>query len=477
MVPISFGVVVTLVVTVVVILALGAYSGRTINSADEFSLSGRSAGSVLIAGSISGTCVGGASTVGTAQMASALGLSAWWFTIGTGVGLIVLAVFFAYPLRRSGLETISQYLSLHYGRSAGTLTSLISSLGILFSAVASELAGIHLLSLLFGIPPWLSALLLVVLIVCYVVFGGMRGAGVSGLLKMAIIWVTLCVAGVTATLWLRQLPDFATLFPPFPWFSLFSRGVDGCVANLLSMIVGIVCSQSYVQAVYSASDTRVAAVGTIAAALITIPVGLPLISVGMFMHAQHPELPPVLALPVFFINYLPSWVAGMGLAGILLSVIGSASGLSLSIATMVANDYGRDRLKIDERYMLLLTRGAVLAVAGVSIGVALANLDSFLLDWNYMSMALRGAGVFLPMTLAIYWTGRLTAFWAVLSMTVSTALAVVVQWFHAVPINPLFVGLAVSAVLVVVGIAVTPARVVPAHFDPATKGLPPERGD
>ena len=450
----NFGVASSLALTVIVILVAGAWSGRNVDSAEEFSLSGRSAGRTLIAGSMLGTCVGGASTVGTAQMASALGLSAWWFTIGLGAGLIVLALFYARTLRGSRLETISQYLGAHYGPMAGALTSVVTALSMLFSAVASVLAGIHVIAMLTGCRPWAAAFAIVVLVVCYVVFGGMKAAGVSGLLKMAVIWVTLCVAGVAATLSLIGLPGFDAVFPAFPWFSLTARGLDDCIGNFLSAVVGMVCSQSYVQVIYSASDARTATIGTIAAALITIPVGLPLIAVGMFMHAQHPDLSPVMALPVYFITYLPAGIAGMGLAGILISVVSSTAGLSLSVGTLVANDVGRNLLRISERHVLTLTRISVAAFAALAVAVALANLDSYLLDWNYISLALRGAGVFLPLTLTILWPRRLSPSWAVTSMAASIALAIVGRVVVAIPLNPLFTGMGASAVLIAIGLIV-----------------------
>ena len=445
--------IISLVTTIIVILAAGAYSARAVTTADGFSLSGRSAGAVLVAGGISGTCVGGASTVGTAQMAAALGLSAWWFTLGTGLALIVMAVFYANPMRRSGLETIPQYLGVHYGRGAAPLTSLISSLGILFSAVASALAGIHLMAMMFGAPPWLGAVVIAALVVGYVVFGGMTGAGVSGLMKMTVIWITLFIAGATATHSLQAMPDFDVVFPPFPWFSLWGRGASDCLGNLSSLMVGMICTQTYIQAIYSATDARIAAIGTTVAALITIPVGLPSIAVGMFMHAQHPELAPVLALPMYLVRYLPPWLGGIGLAGLLLSVVGSIAGLALGIGTMVANDIGRGVFGIsDSRCALLVNRVSVLAVTCLAMAIALLNLESYVLDWNYVSMAMRGAGVFLPMTLAIFWPGRLPAVWALLSMALSTLVAIVGQVFLEWPINPLFVGLAVSTAVIGFGL-------------------------
>ena len=94
----------------------------------------------FVAGSIAGTVVGGGATVGTAQLAYSSGLSAWWFTLGSGIGLLILAAFYAKPLRNSGLETIPQFLVFYYGQTSGPLTSFVSSAGIFFSIAASLLS-------------------------------------------------------------------------------------------------------------------------------------------------------------------------------------------------------------------------------------------------------------------------------------------------------------------------------------------------
>lgn len=96
--------------TVAFVIGCGIYAARSVNSAEGFSLGGRSAGVTLVTGSIAGTCVGGGATIGTAQMAYTLGLSAWWFTIGTGLSLILMGLFYAKPLRKTALETIHSIL-------------------------------------------------------------------------------------------------------------------------------------------------------------------------------------------------------------------------------------------------------------------------------------------------------------------------------------------------------------------------------
>ena len=84
-----------MLLTVALAIGGGIYSARSVKSAEGYSLGGRSAGVPLVAGSIAGTVVGGVATVGTAQLAYSMGLSAWWFTLGSGIAFILMGLFYA----------------------------------------------------------------------------------------------------------------------------------------------------------------------------------------------------------------------------------------------------------------------------------------------------------------------------------------------------------------------------------------------
>ena len=57
----------SLIATLAVVLGCGIYSSRKVKSADDFDVGGRSAGVIMVAGSIAATIIGGAATIGTAQ--------------------------------------------------------------------------------------------------------------------------------------------------------------------------------------------------------------------------------------------------------------------------------------------------------------------------------------------------------------------------------------------------------------------------
>lgn len=437
--------------TISVVIGIGLYAARSVNSSAGYSLGGRSAGAPLVAGSIAGTCIGGGATVGTAQLASTVGLSAWWFTLGTGISLILMGLFYAKPLRRTSLETIPQYLSIHYGKSAGSFTSLCSSFGILFSAVASSLPAIAIISVLLGVSSWTASIILLLLAACYSFFGGMKTAGVGGILKMVVIWISLFIAGGSAFYSIHTEPSFIAALPDYPWFSLFGAGVSSAMANLFSLIAGMICTQTYIQALFSASNPDTASVGAFTAALVTIPVGLPCAMIGMYMHVARPDVAPILVLPVFLLEHQSSVIGGIAMGGIILSLISSIAGLSLGIGTMLSRDIFSKMFSItDDTASLRMTRFVVLGVIFAASALAILNEGSQVLFWNYLSMALRGGGIFLPFTLAVMKPHAVAPAWAVSSMVLSTAAAVAAAFLKA-PIHPLFIGLTVSLVVLAIG--------------------------
>lgn len=58
---------ISILLTIILVTALGIVSLRRVRSSNDFTVGGRTIGSPLVAGTIIGTLVGGASTIGTAQ--------------------------------------------------------------------------------------------------------------------------------------------------------------------------------------------------------------------------------------------------------------------------------------------------------------------------------------------------------------------------------------------------------------------------
>lgn len=431
----------------------GIIISRRIKSAEDYNVGGRKAGSFMVAGSIIATIIGGAATVGTAQLGFKLGLTAWWFTLGSGIALIIMAAFYAKPLRSSSMITIGDFFIKNYGRHAGTLASVLASAGIFFSIVASTLTALHLVSGVFGISLQFSGVLIIGSALALVLFGGISGSGIAGLVKILFIFATVFVGGISAYDELGRYQGIAATFGTYPWLSLFGNGLQNGIFNLLAMIVGVISTQSYAQAVFSAKDSKTASVGCILAALIVIPVGLPSVFIGMYMRAMHPEIDAIDALPLYLMYYLPDWLGGMGIAAVMLSSIGSIAGLSLGIGTMITKDFVKNIWHTsNERSLLLVNRICILFIASVAMVFVFYHLDSSVLGWNYLSMALRGSGVFLPLTFAIFFTNRIHKLFGFLAILSGIIIACLWNLQSYWKINSLFPALAGNLLFLLLGI-------------------------
>ena len=122
------------------IVGVGLFSGKRVKGASDFVDGGKKAGPFLVCGTIMGSLVSSQATVGTAQLAFHYGLAAWWFTLGAGIGCLILGVMYARPLRDSGCITELQIISRSYGAAAGSLGSVLCSTGIFISVLAQVVA-------------------------------------------------------------------------------------------------------------------------------------------------------------------------------------------------------------------------------------------------------------------------------------------------------------------------------------------------
>jgi SSS family solute:Na+ symporter len=434
---------------------VGIYAGRKVKSAEDFSTGGRKSGSVLVSGTLLGTMVGGAATIGTAQLAFRVGLSAWWFCLGAGLGLAIFASGFGRRLYQSSLHTIPQVLVKTYGSRVGPLASVFTSLGIYFGLVSNMLSFVALgTSVLHLVPIWAAALG-VLLVFAYVIFGGIWGTGLTGILKVILVYGTLLYCGGAAYFKAGGIAGLTATFPSYPWFSLFGRGFGVDLASGVSTLLGMISTQTYFQAVASARSLRAARGGAAISALMAPPIGIGAILVGLYMRSAYPGTPSSEVLPAFVVKFLPPVAAGMVLATLFVAVVGCLAGLALGIATMFTTDiYQRYlRPRASDRETLLVQRLILLLACCSTLAFVKDNAGSTILDWNYLSMGLRGCTVIFPLAGAMFFPRWVTPQAGVAAVVLGPLTAFLSRLLFPAGVNPLYPGLAVSLfVLVLVSV-------------------------
>lgn len=442
--------------TIMAFCLLGFFFSRKIKNVDEYAVAGRGASVASVAGILLGVLVAGGSTIGTVQMAYQWGIAAWWFTLGSGIGCALLGLRLAGSMRRSCLSTLPGLLEQNYGYRTVLLTFVGSVSGTLLSVAGQFLAGAALLRSALPISLELATLFFGVLVLSLIFTGGIKTLSTVGNAKVAVLYLTLVACCIKAVL-MGQTPGVLVRTLPFsPWFDFFARGVGKEVGALLSVLAGILCTQIYMQAVFSASDEATACRGCLVAGVLMPPLGFMAIWVGLALRSTGVDIDPAQALPYFLKTYFHPAIAGVFWAGLTIAVVGGAAGLSFGIATNLSFDiclcFQRGNAERNARKTLLLSRVVVVFVVVVSAAFSLALKGDLILELSYVAMGLRGAGMVVPLVAVILYPDLLSPGEAFVSAFLGLG-ATLATWIFIPSAEPLIVGLGASLLPVVICVA------------------------
>src|SRR5580765_382825 len=114
----------------VLMIGIGLYIGRRVQSAGDFFVAGRTLGPGLLFATMVAANIGAGSTVGASGLGYRDGLSAWWWVGSAAMGSLVQAFLVGPKMRRiaadRGLHTVGDFLEYRYGRNVrGIVSSLL----------------------------------------------------------------------------------------------------------------------------------------------------------------------------------------------------------------------------------------------------------------------------------------------------------------------------------------------------------------
>ena len=405
--------------------------------------------------------------------------------MGMALGCVALAIGYVIPLRRSGSTTLLEIVRKEYGRKAEMTGSVLCSLGMFISIIAQVLSASALLMTLFSIPFWACAVLSAIIMTLYVVFGGLWSAGIGGVVKIILLCLSALAAGALVLVFskgysglmdainhvllntdIQSVDGLNTIQDVnHKYQNIFARGVSKDVGSCLSVILGVLSTQTYAQAIWSGKSDSVARKGAMISALISIPIGFACVMVGMYMRAHYltideanalaavgKEIPSGLgvmmssaqAFPVFVTNHMPKFLGGIVLGTLLITIIIGGSGLTLGASTIMVKDVFKPNNK------LLVSRITIVGIQTVAVIVAASFSGHYINDLGFLSMGLRTTATFVPLTLALFFPGRFKPKWVFVSIIFGTACLIFAE-LVSLPVDSIYVGLLGSIICCLLG--------------------------
>lgn len=337
---------------------------RSVGTSEDYALASRKLTAPLIGVTIMGLAVGGASTIGVAERAFKLGISAGWYTIAWGIGAIVMGIFLAKKYREANITTISELIERYHNKKAlvvGVFCQIFIQLVIISLQYIAGGSILH--ALMPEVFSFQAGMILSAIVFIGITFiGGMWSASITNVFNIMLIYGGITIATIMQLNNIGGFRELSLQLPPdIPWFSLVDGvGVTTIITWVVVLITVNLSLQSIIQISLGAKDAKTARKGFAIGGLLMIPIGFMAALLGVCAKASYPEMQATLALPAMIVGLQPI-LAGVTLAALWAADVSTACNLLLSAGTLFSKDIYKRFINPDctDMQQLKVMRGCV----------------------------------------------------------------------------------------------------------------------
>jgi SSS family transporter len=460
---------------IVITLVIGFYAARYVKSVKDFLIAGHRLGLIPLTMTYFATYFSAVSVFGFSGIAYRNGWSALWYPIIWATGG-TMGIFIALRFRRALLTSPHEYFRVRFGLPYGfqVFAGLLTIIALLVSEIVQIKSTGIVWSMALGRPYEEGVILSMIIILIYVMAGGLYSVAYTDIFQGIIFTVMLIAGGVWALFAIGGLNNLYVMAssisapptpgaPPTPKGSLTSALGSYTFISLLFLWLnwapGVAAHIRYTQRMLAGKDTDSA----IKMHVITWPILFVLYICMAFMalvgRVFIPTMPKGMSvdyiLPLIFQTYFPPIVTGLlyvALLGAAMSTIDSELQICGSILLTDMQRY----VKFSENKMLNFARVINIVIVVIAALITLYPLP-IIIEFSAYTWGILGTLYFAPMLLGLYW--RRVNKWGVVSGIFGGLIVFVIWqilWGTSIyGIQPFGVGVLVSILLTIIVSAVT----------------------
>lgn len=418
-----------IIVILYVVLLLGisvVISKKSKENGEDFLLYKGKNNTLITAATISGLAIGGASTIGIAENAFSVGLSAGWYNVAWAFGAVIASTFIIKKFREAGYSTVTKLVESIYDEKTGIIMTLAMILIQCTIIALQYIAGGSILaSLLPDVFTMKTATFFSFLIFMLVGFvGGMGSASISNILNISLIYIGVIASAVLVLFnqggW-EAAQTMAANTPDVPYMSLTSGiGIPAIIAWMIVMCGNTNSVQGVVQIGLTSKDDKSAVNGFRVGALLMIPIGFICAMLGIASKALIPNVEATQALPMIIMS-LPSVMAGLTLSALWAADMSTACSMLIGCSTTVSQDIFF-KTSMGQRYKdkAFAINKAIILIVGILTYILSSQLGSILNAMKVcLSMAIGTSIVVLGGLCLSKFAGKNAGFWTILVSVLS----------------------------------------------------------
>ncbi|MGI6308530.1 MAG: sodium:solute symporter family protein [Dethiobacteria bacterium] len=465
-------IIVTVVLYMLIVAAIGFYSFKASkDTAEDYFMAGRSLGLFVLLIGIYATNMSSFGIVGFPVIAYQQGLGAFGYA-PAAMWLAPIALYiFCYRAwilgRKFGYMTPSEILSERTGSDlAGTVLFVIYAIyTVPYLMTGLVGGGVIFASMTNGVVPyWLGAFIPYIVVLFYVMLGGMRGQMWTNVFQ-GCVFLFMMVIG-TFIIFNKMggsVQIFETLRAQAP--HLLQRTGNFDLRTWFSFVLITFPAVAtypwmYIRVMSSRSD-QVMRSTFVLYPLIYVVGWLPPILIALAGVIVFPGLTGVAVddiIPMMFAKFFPPWALGFALAAILAAMMSTLDAQLLTLSTMLTRDILNKKADLTDKQQVLYGRVFVFVLATVGYILTLIRPGTIFQIFSFAATGFIGLA---PVLFAMLYWKRFNRYGAIASMIAS----VVITWlffanilppsaaFGFIPMLPVLV---VSAVVMVVVTYLTP---------------------
>ncbi|MCH3950898.1 MAG: sodium:solute symporter family protein [Acidaminococcus sp.] len=412
------------IVLIYVILLFGVsfyMKRRADKNPAEYLFAGRQFGPCLVAFAITGMAVGAASTVGVAESATKLGLSAGWYNGAWAIGAIIMGLVAAGKYRSLECTTVPELFERSYDKKARIISVIgLSIIMICITSLQYVAGGSILSSLMPDVFTMRSGMIAsAVVFIGITAIGGLWSSGVSNLVSVTIIYIGLIYSVVRVLTRDGGLAGIAAKLPVVPgldWTSPFGGLTAAMMIGwIIVMTTQAITAQGPVQIACGARDVQSARKGFILGGFLIFPIGFLSAILGMAALAEFPNINPTKALPQIVMSLDPV-ASGLTLAALWAADVSTACTILLGAGTLVSQDIYKRFINpnISESDYVKANRIIILIIGVITLWMAFNMVGIVKMMMIGLSLTTAFTLVFLCTMFAPGLCRKNTAFWTTL---------------------------------------------------------------
>ncbi|MEA3491867.1 MAG: sodium:solute symporter family protein [Campylobacterota bacterium] len=383
---------VIVVIYLIGILILGIWAGKGVSNLNQFSVAGRSFGTMVIFLTLSASFIGGGFSMGNAEKVFLFGIVNIFALWGFSFKEILVATLIAPKMDKyPNAISVGDIMYENYGNLAKIITGILSI--ILCAGILGAQVGAigYIFNVFLGIPQIYGILVGCGIVIIYSTIGGMRSVVFTDIVQFFILSIGITMTLIFGYFYVGGWSGITEAVPATHFTLLGTeKTLLGFVSLFLTFLLGETLIQPYVQRLFLSKKATHTAKGTLWSGIFSFPFFVITGFIGIIALTIDPNLDPNLSMPFVITEVLPIGLKGLVIAGIISIVMSSADSFLNGASVAFTHDVVKPlrSKEMSEKQALVMTRIFNIFVGMLAVIVAIkikSILDILIYSYNFWS--------------------------------------------------------------------------------------------